>query len=180
LSRVDAEVSHLETLVRDLLTLARSETAQGGTKRERCEVDPLIRQIVEPWLAPLAERAVDLNVSVSPGLVGRLDWTRVRHLLSNLIENAARHTPSSGCIEVTASQRGGDLEITVFNTGSGIAPDDLPHLFLPFYRGKGSDSESGTGLGLALCEWIARAHGGSIRAQNERDGVTFLIRLPRG
>jgi signal transduction histidine kinase len=66
----------------------------------------------------------------------------------------------------------------VFNSGSHIAARDLPHLFVPFYRGRGSARGPGAGLGLALSDWVARAHGGSIMAQNWPGGVDFVVRLP--
>jgi signal transduction histidine kinase len=70
------------------------------------------------------------------------------------------------------------IDAEVFNAGAPIADSDLPHLFVPFYRGKGSDPDGGTGLGLALSDWVARAHGGSIMAQNSNGGVSFIVRLP--
>jgi signal transduction histidine kinase len=179
LSRIDAEVEHLETLVGDLLDLAQVEGSDHLRERERRIVGEIIREVVEPYEPRLQQRALRLTVEASPELEAKLDWLRVRHLLSNLIDNAIYHTPPRGEIRVAAAPHGRDFELSVFNSGSHLADDDLPHLFVPFYRGKESDPERGTGLGLALCDWVARVHGGSISAHNVRGGVSFVVRLSK-
>ena len=119
-----------------------------------------------------------MTLIVPSDLEATLDWNRIRHLLTNLMDNAIRHTPAAGEIRIGATRVGKSVEFSVFNSGSFIEPDDMPHVFLPFYRGKGSDPDTGTGLGLTLCEWIARLHGGTIHARNLADGVLFTARLP--
>ncbi|GAC1321038.1 MAG: HAMP domain-containing sensor histidine kinase [Chloroflexota bacterium] len=180
LTLIEEEVDHLEKMVADLLTLARIEAAPRMLEREQRGVGEVIHETAELFTPQLSERDVQVEINVPPGLRARLDWARVRHLLANLMDNAARYTPPHGHIDIRAADYGKGLELRVFNTGSHIAESDLPHLFTPFYRGKASSSESGTGLGLALCDWITRAHGGSIAAHNEHDGVAFVVRLPRG
>jgi signal transduction histidine kinase len=178
LSRIDAEVVHLEQMVADLLDLAELDARQETLNRECRAVGDVLREVVEPLTPQLSQHRLHLVVDIPAPLEANLDWTRVRHLARNLVENAIQHTPPLGEIRISGRQRGKDLELIVFNTGAPIADSDLPHLFVPFYRGKGSDPDGGTGLGLALSDWVARAHGGSIMAQNCNGGVSFIVRLP--
>jgi signal transduction histidine kinase len=99
--------------------------------------------------------------------------------LRNLLENAVRHGGGQQ-ITVRASKQGATVEFAVEDRGPGIAPADLPHLFEPFYRGAASRAEQrkGSGLGLALVDRVARAHGGSVRAENVPGGARFTLTLP--
>lgn len=178
LSRIDAEVVHLEHMVTDLLDLAELEARQVTLERKRRVVGAVIEEEIEPYARQAARRHIRLTCDIPGVMEANLDWPRVRHLVRNLVDNAIHHTPESGEIRIAVRQRGKDVELSVFNTGSQVAESDLPHVFVPFYRGQGSDPNGGTGLGLALCDWVARAHGGSISAQNANDGVSFLVRLP--
>lgn len=178
LDRIDAEVIHLDGMASDLLALARMEGTQGSTERQRRNVAEVLDEVLEPLCPTMRERNIGLTVAVPSDLEATFDWGRIRHLLVNLIDNAMQHSPAGSEIRIGATRLGKSMELTVFNSGSSIEPDDMPHLFVPFFRGKDSDPDSGTGLGLALCAWIARMHGGSIGARNEADGVAFNVRLP--
>ncbi len=179
LSMVYGEVDHMKRSVDDLLVLAQVDARREVTARECRELASAVNEIVRPVLPTLAAHSVRLTADIPPALEACLDWEGIYRLLRNLLDNAVRHTPPGGEIRIDASRHGSDLNLRVYNTGSRIAEPDLPHLFLPFYRGKGSASGSGSGLGLALCEWIARAHGGSVTAENLPDGVAFVVHLPR-
>jgi signal transduction histidine kinase len=179
LERIDKEVMRLESTIGDLLTLARLEAGQNNPLRDRRAIGDVINEVVAELDSHSLSTDVRVEVSVPADLEAMLDWPRIRYLLLNLLNNAIQHTPPGGRIRVLAHAQSRWLELSVFNSGSSIDPSDLPYLFLPFYRGKGASMERGTGLGLALCEWIVRAHGGSISAHNADDGVVFLVRLPR-
>jgi signal transduction histidine kinase len=179
LDRIDAEVMHLESVVGDLLALARLEAGHDYAERRRGNVAAAVHEVLEPFRVPAGGRDISVEATVSPQLEATLDWPRVRHLLTNLIDNAVRHTSRGGRIRVGAGQHGRYLDLAVFNSGPPIDPADLPHLFVPFYRGSESHSSNGTGLGLALCDWIVRTHHGSIAARNVDGGVSFDVRLPR-
>jgi signal transduction histidine kinase len=179
LGLVHAEVDHMKHSVNDLLMLAQVEARREVVGRERRAVVEVVDEVVRPLLSALSKREIRLISDVPPQLEACLDWERIQHLLRNLLDNAVRYTPPRGEIRIAANQHRGDLELLVFNSGSHIAGDDLPHLFIPFYRGRASTRGTGSGLGLALCDWLARAHGGSIVAENRNGGVAFVVRLPR-
>ena len=180
LSLIETEIDQLDEMADDLLTLARIEASPRMREREERDLGDVVRETVELYAPKLIEREVNVDLTVPPHLRARLDWARFRHLLANLVDNAVRHTPCRGRINVRVSEYSRGLELVVFNTGSPIRESDLPNIFIPFYRGQGSAPDTGTGLGLALCEWVTRAHGGSIMARNEPNGVSFVVRLPQG
>jgi two-component system sensor histidine kinase KdpD len=104
------------------------------------------------------------------------DYTLVDQVLTNLLENAARHSPSGGTIRVRARERGGWIEIAVSDQGTGIDPADQARIFEPFTRGHGSSS---SGVGLTICRAIVEAHGGSIAVQQANaGGAEFVFTLP--
>ena len=103
-------------------------------------------------------------------------------MLLNLLDNAIKYTPSGGRVTAGWSINGTQVELWVRDTGAGIAPEHLPHIFDRFYRvdKARSRAEGGAGLGLSICRWIAEAHGGSISVESAPgQGSTFTVRLPR-
>ena len=105
-----------------------------------------------------------LDVQAPPDdLAITADFERVEQVLGNLVDNAFRHTPRGGRIEVGATPARGGLELRVADDGEGIAPEDIRHVFDRFYRGAGETSGSGSGLGLAISREIVRAHGSELR-----------------
>jgi signal transduction histidine kinase len=113
-----------------------------------------------------------------------VDRHRIREMLLNLVTNAIKYTPAGGTIELTLAEQDGSVSLTVGDTGIGIAPGDLPHIFERFWRADPARSRTGdrpgTGLGLSITKWIAEAHGGSITVRSRpRRGTTFTVRLPR-
>ncbi len=180
LTRLDDEVIHLEQMTGTLLTLAQAQEARRASECSVGDVGELVHDIVCSFSQRAEDAGILLDTSLPPQLRANLDWPHVRHLLTNLLDNALRHSKRGGTVRVSAAPHGRILELTVFNTGAQIAPQDLPHLFVPFYRGKGSSSGGGAGLGLALADWIARSHGGSVAVHNQLDGVSFTVRLPLG
>jgi len=104
------------------------------------------------------------------------DYTLLDQVLTNLLENAARHSPKNGVIRVRARERDGMIEISVTDQGPGIAPDDVQRVFEPFSRGEGSNS---SGVGLAICKAIVEAHGGTIGVERGKGGgAQFVFTLP--
>ena len=104
----------------------------------------------------------------------------IQRMLSNLLDNAIKYTPSGGTVSIVASESQGQVVVAVQDTGIGIAKQDLPRIFERFFRCDQSRSQAGIGLGLSLARAIARAHGGDITvASMPNKGSTFTVRLPK-
>ena len=163
----DAE--HLSRLADDLLVLTRSR--DGGLPIHREDVD--VERLVETAVADHASRAAASDVSsdadVRPDTV-RVDPIRIRQVLDNLLDNAVRHAGTGGRVRVGASVSRGVLRISVEDDGAGFAGDVLGRAFEPFARGAAEQASAGAGLGLAIVDAIARAHGGSVLAENATTG----------
>ncbi|MDA8216447.1 MAG: heavy metal sensor histidine kinase [Dehalococcoidales bacterium] len=178
---VGREAERVGRLVSDLLTLARADSGEMELEREALALDELADAVVAQ-LRPLADaRGVHLGVGRAEPTVVVGDETRLMQLLFNLVDNAIKYTPPGGEVTVSVERRDGGAALMVTDTGIGIPPEHLPHLFERFYRvdKARSRSEGGAGLGLAICDWIARAHDGRIEiVSNPGRGSTFTVYLP--
>ncbi len=174
------EVERLTRLVNDLLTLSRADSGRLEVLQQPVPLRPLLDRLLRTYRLQAKEKYVTLTCSV-PDVVVRGDETRLRQLFANLLDNALRYTPAQGSVSLTGTLQDGHVRIAVVDTGPGIAPDHLPHLFERFYRGHPDRhrAEGGSGLGLALCQEIVRAHGGSLTASSTpAQGSTFTVTLP--
>jgi signal transduction histidine kinase len=180
----EGEITRLQGLIDDLFTLARAEV--GGLKLEckPAEVGPLVQRMVEA-VAPLAWRAgrVQVVAEVPKKLPQAcVDAERLQQVLINLLRNGVRHTPPGGIVAAIAAPEEAYVRIEVRDTGEGIAPDDLPHIWERFYRGDNTHTheEGGAGLGLALVKELTEAMGGTVSVESESGrGSCFVLRLPR-
>ncbi len=170
---VTAETLRLEAIIGDLLDLARLESSGGGLARARVAVARLFARAAERHESALDERGVELRTHVDPGaeLVAG-DERRLEQAVQNLVANAVRHTPRGGRISLSAAPQDGRVSIVVTDTGPGIPPDHLAHIFDRFYRVEPArDSASGgSGLGLSIVRAVVERHGGRITASNNLDG----------
>jgi two-component system sensor histidine kinase BaeS len=165
------ETRHLSRLVEDLGTLAHAEAGALELRKETVDLGDLIRDVAAALPRPIAvEVPADL-----PAI--EADPVRIRQVLLNLLANALRHTPAEGVIAVEVEARPQKILIHVRDTGSGIAPEDLPHLFERFQ--KGIDSH-GSGLGLPIARKLVLAHGGEIGIESVvGHGTVVTVSLPR-
>jgi signal transduction histidine kinase len=160
-----------------LLLLARSDS--GALELERVPVD--LGDVASAGAGALstvaAGRQVGVTVDPEPAeVIG--DPSRLRQLVSILVDNAVRHAPEGGTVRVGVRADGPDATLVVEDDGPGIRPEDLPRVFDRFYRGAGSPV-GGTGLGLAIAAWIVERHGGRIDAANRpTGGARFTARIP--
>ena len=135
----------------------------------------------------IATKNVNVEVNVEPDrLTLEADAERVHQVLSNLLDNAMRHSPDGGTIQLAARAENGSVRIEVTDEGPGINEEEASRLFERFYRSDHarSTNEGGTGLGLSIARWIVELHGGEIKAENrderkEGPGCRMVVRLPR-
>jgi len=172
------ELQSMAQMVNDMLYLAKAEHGLLTPTRERLQLEDEVRTVLE-FFAPLAEEA---QVTLSSNGHGSIDGDRtmLRRVLSNLLDNAVRHTPAGGYVEVTLGEADERARITVENSGADIPQELLTRLFDRFYRADQARSESRehAGLGLAITRSIIQAHGGTIRCESKEGVTRFLIELP--
>jgi heavy metal sensor kinase len=179
-----AEVNRMAEMVDSLLMLARADEGRAPLHLEPLDLRELLGEISET-AGILGEQAgveVKMRIPDQPQVLAA-DHARVRQLLMNLLTNAIKYTPAGGSVEIESRVRDGEVTLSVRDTGIGIAPGDLPHIFDRFWRADPARSRTGqrpgVGLGLAISKWIAEAHGGNITVQSRPGrGTTFLVRLP--
>jgi two-component system sensor histidine kinase BaeS len=165
----------LARIVDDLRTIGLAEDGRLSLHRQQIRVDHLVSSVVDAFQARAAAAAVMLSMGPLPAAAIDGDRDRLRQVIGALLDNALRHTPSGGRVDVSASagpEAGGNARIEVADTGPGIAPQDMPRLFDRFYQAdRARDRSTGTsGLGLAIVRAIVEAHGGTVGAANRTDG----------
>jgi two-component system sensor histidine kinase BaeS len=174
------EAHVLSRLIEDLRTLSLAEAGALVLKREPTDLAALLGETTASFRAQAEAAGVSLEMEAAPDLpLLELDPVRLREVAGNLIANALRYTPRGGCIRLECSldKSNGDVAVSVSDTGRGIAPEELPHIFDRFY--KSADSR-GSGLGLAIAKNLVAAHGGEITAESTAgQGTTFRFTLPQ-
>jgi heavy metal sensor kinase len=181
LSKVNGEVDRMIRLVGSLLTLARADAHQIPVGRESMDLVAVVTDAVEQVRPAALEKAISLNVRSNSEVRLQADQDLILQLMLNLLDNSVKYTPNGGAIEISLRAAGGQAEVTVSDTGPGIAPEHLPHIFDRFYRvGKArTRAEGGAGLGLSISRWIAEAHGGTLRVESTPGhGSKFTVSLP--
>jgi two-component system phosphate regulon sensor histidine kinase PhoR len=167
--------------VDDWLTLSRLDQGKGIQQTQVVDVAEAANAAVERVRQhSQADRLTICLVTRShPGTV-RADPSALEELLDNLLDNAVRYTPAGGSVTVEVAGTETEAAVIVRDTGPGIAPEDLEHIFRPFYRGNAQKNIPGTGLGLPIAKRIAEAHGGRIEVRSTPgEGAAFEVFLPR-
>lgn len=178
LADMGRELNRLTRLVNDLLLLAQSD-AGVEIRREPVELDTLVLEVFRE-LRPLAD-GVQLRIGAEDQATVRGDRDRLKQALLNLTHNALRFTPSGGEVRLDLERYGEEVRLSVVDTGIGIPPEAIPHLFERFYRVDRSRVRGigGAGLGLAIVKWIAEAHGGRVEVESQvGKGSVFTLVLP--
>lgn len=175
------EVLRITSIVKDLESLAIVE--DGNLKLEKSEVDfvELAHQCVAKLEAPIREKGMRVSLQGSLSKVPA-DPARMTQVMINLLSNAIKYTQPDGTIRIGFSETESDVLIAVTDNGSGIAQEELPHIFERFYRADKSRNRStgGSGIGLTIVKSIVQAHGGTIEVQSEPGkGSTFTVRIPK-
>ncbi|MFQ5381225.1 MAG: sensor histidine kinase, partial [Dehalococcoidia bacterium] len=177
---INSETSRVLRLVEELLALSRLESGQLAMNREPLLLQELFDHVHDVFQLRAENSGVRLGFEEQTTAPVFGDFDRLEQVLSNLLDNALRHTPQGGTVSVVARQTSeATVQVRVSDSGDGIAPQHLPHLFERFYRAdQGSGEHRGHGLGLAICREIVRAHGGEIRAESALGrGTTFVFTL---
>jgi two-component system phosphate regulon sensor histidine kinase PhoR len=173
--------ARMERLVTDLLRLARLDARQERIERSPCDVARMFNDVVSD-LAPLIEsKRQRVNIDVAPAAATvSADPAKLHDVVRNLVENAVNYSPDRADILLKTSREGGDVILTVADSGPGLPPEDLTRVFERFYRvDKSRARPGGTGLGLAIVRHLVELHGGGVSAANRPEGgALFTVRLP--
>ncbi len=169
----------MRRLIETLLALARLDAGQEAMKRLPFDLSSTVEEAIA-MVKPLAqERGMKIDAELEP-LEMKGDSERLAQVATNLLANAIQYNRTDGTVHVQIKQENGLAVLTVADSGKGISPADLPHVFERFYRADKSRTGAGnTGLGLAICQAIVAAHAGTIEVSSrENVGTTFTVRLP--
>ena len=180
LAAAQRAAQRMARLTESLMLLARLDGGGGKTFQPVC-LDQVVRDVVQ-LLRPLAEEQTIRVQTELASLLCSGDEEQLHQLVTNLLSNAIRYNRPGGCVTVRLAEAEGFCLLQVTDTGLGIAPEHLPHVFDRFYRADQARSRvnGGTGLGLAIAAAVAHTHGGTIEVTSEVNaGSTFTVRLPR-
>jgi two-component system sensor histidine kinase BaeS len=179
LSSLRDEVMRLARMVEDLQTLAAADAAGLHLARQRCDLADIAADAADS----LAHRFEAADIGLERHLTRApvyADPRRLHQVVTNLLTNAVKFTPAGGTVIVRTSTSGSDALLEVADTGIGIPADELPRIFDRFWRGRGTEHVSGSGIGLTIAAELAGAHGGQLTAaSSEGRGTTVTVRLPR-
>ena len=178
-----AETDRMGAILSDLLLVARLDADEADVATKPFDLVSVLSEEAERFGVRAADKEVHLEVQTPSELLTRGDFKRTRQIIAVLLDNAVRFVPPGGSITVSGRLQDRWVEASVTDTGPGISPEHLPHLFDRFYRAEASrtrGTSGGTGLGLAIARELARAQDGDLVAENvEGRGATFRLRLPR-
>ncbi len=174
------ECDRLLDMINTMLMISKAEARVDHLIREKIDLAAVVQEACRLF-EPTAE---DKGITLSYDVKGRShfigDGRMIQRMLSNLLDNAIKYTPSGGSVNVSVEEIDAQVVVSIKDKGIGISPRDLPHIFERFYRCDQSRSQAGIGLGLSLARAIARAHGGDITAMSTpNQGSTFTITLPK-
>jgi signal transduction histidine kinase len=176
------EAEHLSRLIEDLRTLSLVDAGKLTLHRQAVQPKDILERTASAYLPQEQQSGITLDIDAAAGLPSiHADPERLAQVLGNLVGNALRYTPEGGRITLAARQQADDVQLAVRDTGAGIDPVDLPHIFDRFYRGDDAreTSEGESGLGLAIAKSLVEAHGGTISASSTPgDGSAFTVTLP--
>ena len=180
LQSIVGQTEHLSRLLALLLDLSRIESGRFDLQPDRMDLRALAARSVSDIQATTTRHEISLRAARA--VIGQWDERRLREVLDNLLTNAVKYSPEGGPIDVIVRAGKRDVTVCVVDSGVGLQPDEAPHVFERFYRGKGIRQLQGAGLGLYICQAVVSAHGGRIWAKSAGpgSGTSFCFTLPRG
>ena len=183
LSTMLSEIRNLTALIRDLLELSQIDAGVLRLDIETGSIEALIQDTLESFQAQAQKEGLSLHGDVTPQIGPvLLDSMRIYRVLSNLVQNSILHTPASGTVIIEARDIGTEVQVSVADSGDGIQPGEIPHIFERFYSGEPAPyrERRGAGLGLAIARGLVEAHGGRIWAESvPGQGSRFNFTLPK-
>ncbi len=175
------ECDRLLAMINTMLDISEAESGVVQFRKDLVDLADLVREGCELFSTALEDKNITLTVDVPEEpceVLGDIRW--LQRVVGNLLDNAAKYTPSGGRVAVRTEPRDSQVVVTVEDSGPGIAAKDLPRIFDRFYRGDESRTHHGSGLGLSLAKAVVQAHGGTIEAANVAgNGSRFAVVLPR-
>ncbi len=180
LERILEDVARMDALVAEMLELSRLETGQTPLHLGPLDLHALVNATVDRFRPMASASGVEITGRIDADVpFANADHSKIEMVLGNLLNNSLRATQSDGLIRITASRDDDRVWLGVTDTGLGILPEHLPHIFERFYKADPSRRDGGTGLGLAISKHIVQAHGGVIEAEsNPGQGTTIRFALP--
>jgi len=175
---IERSISRMYELIENVLDFARGRLGGGFviTRDSEKPLQPVLLAIIDELKLVHPQRDVAVDIDLREQV--KCDRQRIGQLLSNLLGNALVYGTPATLIQVRARAEGGQLELSVTNSGKTIEPSELERLFHPFFRGKTRDHREGLGLGLYICSEIAKAHQGTIEVKSENETTCFTLRIP--
>ena len=168
----------MDALVQNLLKIARLDAGAVPLDKTAEKVADLTESIRRQFAWRAGQEGKTLELAGAPDVTLVCDRVWMREALGNLVKNALDHTRAGDTVRIEWKAFASTVQITVRDTGSGICPEDLPHIFKRFYRSRFSRDSQGVGLGLPLARAIVEAHGGTIQDESEPGrGATFTLRF---
>ncbi len=175
---VVSSAKRMNTMIQELVDSARLEAGQVALNKKRTDMTQLVRDVVDR-MANREERARVAVEAPAAALLVFVDAERIERVITNLLSNALKYSPSDSPAVLHLAPQGDKLVLSVTDRGVGIQAEDIPHLFQRFYRAKTAQRHEGLGLGLYISRLIAEAHGGRVWVESEvNKGSTFHLALP--
>ena len=183
LETINKQAQTLTRLIKRLLDISRFEASGGKLEVRRIDLQRLLTTLESSFSVLAKQRDIVFSVDHGPALPTKVYWDedRINEVLGNLISNAFKFTPRGGKVALSVASVDNKVMTTVSDTGAGISPDQLPHIFDKFFMGdnQAQAATKGTGLGLAIAREIVEAHGGKIVVESRvGEGTTFVVTLP--
>jgi len=177
IKEMDMLLSRIDWLITALLKISKLDTGTVKLKNEMVYVDELVKKAIAPIAIPieLREQELDIQIQAGASFKGDLAWSA--EAVENILKNCMEHTQKGGKLSISAQENTLFTEIIISDNGPGIDPEDLPHLFERFYKGKNSNNNN-IGIGLALARMIITNQNGTIKVENRKEGgAKFTIRF---
>jgi signal transduction histidine kinase len=174
------ECDRLLDMINTMLMISKAEAGVDHLTREEINLTGVVQEACRLFEPTAEDKGIALSCHAPDESHFFGDMRMIQRMLSNLLDNAIKYTPSGGSVNVSVAENGAQVVISIKDTGIGISPRDIPHIFERFYRCDESRSQTGIGLGLSLARAIARAHGGDIATTSTpNQGSTFTVILPK-